>query len=136
MASLFSKLETALVAAFNDLSPGKVYAGTSAGDKVFPCIICAAVRAVQPHRSAIGGPANYLVQCIISVKDNAGADSTFDDIADAVHSRTAAYGFAPSLSDSALTVFGETEPAQIERETHGDAWVQNITITVECALTS
>jgi hypothetical protein len=125
-----------MVAAFSDLVSGDCYAGTSAGEKVLPCIICAATRAVQPFQSSAGGPANYLVQCEIIVKDNASTASAFDDIADAAHSRAAAAGFAASLTDSELTVFGETEPQQIERSTDGDVWVQTITITVECRLQS
>ena len=126
-----------MVNALADLVAGDCYLGTSAGEKVLPCIICSAVRAAQPFKNALGaGPANYLIEVEITVKDNASAGSTFDDLADSVHSRTAAAGFAASLSDDGLTIFGETEPAQIVRSVDGDVWIQTITLTMECNLVS
>lgn len=137
MASLFSLLETALVAQFSDLVSGDCYPGTSYGDKVLPNITCVVSRAAQPFKSATGGgPANYVVECGIIVRDTAKEGSTFDDLADAVHSRTATDGFAAGLSAGALNVFGETEPAVITREVDGDSWVQTITLVMEVSLTS
>ena len=136
MASLRSLVETALTTALAGVD-ATVYAGQGYSDKVLPCLVCACVRAVQPFKNALGaGPANYLAQCEITLSDTASSTSTFDAIADEVHSITAADGFASGLSAGALTVFGETEPAQIEWSTEGDSWVQKITLTMECSVTS
>ncbi len=136
MASLRSLVESALKARFERLISGDAFRGLTADTKVLPCIICAATKAVQTHKAATGGgPANYLVQVEIITKDRISDDSQFDDIADAVHYITAADGFAVGLSGSGLVIFGETEPAQIEWLVDGEAWVQTITLTMECALT-
>lgn len=138
MASLRSKLETALKTKLDDLVAGDCFKGISSDDKVLPCIIVRSVKATRSFNSANGGdgPCNWIVQLEIITEDNASAESGFDDLADAVHSRCDTDGFSQSLSGDGLTVYGFTEPDQIEWTTNGESWMQTITKTIECSLTS
>lgn len=135
MASLKTKLEAALYLAFEGTADN-LYAGEF-GDKVLPCLIVAARRAVQPFKSANGGgPANYLAQLEIIAKYSETNAEAGELLFERCHSITAADGFASGLSADGLIVFGESEPSQIDWSTDDDAIVQTITLTVECSLTT
>ena len=130
MASLRSKIESALVAALDGVT-NNIYPGMSAEEKALPCVIARAVSAEDYDPNA----GRYLVTVEITVKDSAADASDFDDICEAVKQLTDASGFAASITNADLVVYGLASPARVEWGTDGDCWTETRTIQIACALT-
>jgi len=130
MASLRSKVEASLVAAFDGVT-NNIYSGMGSEDKALPCVIARAVSAEDYDPNA----GRYLVTCEITAKATAGHDSDFDDICEAVKQLTDASGFAASISNADLVVYGLAAPSRVEWGTDGDSWTETRTIQIACALT-
>ena len=128
MASLRSKIETALAAALAGVG-ADVYQGIAADDKVLPCII---VRAVSAEEDMVNS-GNYRVVCEITVKDNAGSDSTFDGLCEAVRAVVKTDEFASGLTSDGLHVWGVAAAESVEWGTSGEAWTETRQIEIICA---
>lgn len=101
-------------------------------DKTAPCVVCTVTTADEdPPFSG-----NYRVSCTISVKDSAAANSTMDDIADAVRDAIWKSDLATSLNAQAigtLTVIAASAPHRIEYTQDGDCWIETQTIELYCS---
>jgi hypothetical protein len=133
MASLRSKIETALVSALSGLG-ADVYAGIAIDDKVLPRIVISARSAEEDMPNS----GNYRVTFEIEVRDNAGPDSTFDAICEAVRAVVKTDEFASGLTSTAagLHVWGISAPERVEWGTSGDAWTETRTIEIICCPSS
>lgn len=128
MASLRSKVEAALFAAFDDCADN-LYAGVGAEDKLLPCVIVAA----KSSEVAFIGTGRHSVICEITVKCNAGSDTDFDTICAAVDDIVDGPTLATSLTTDDLFVYGLESSPRTDWGTDGDAWTHTRTIQIACA---
>lgn len=129
MASLRSRVESALSSALAGITGANIYTGIDSDNKVLPCIICRAVSAedVDPR----GG--RYIVTCEVITKDNAASDSTFDALCQSVSDILDASTLSASLTSATLFVYGLSASSRAEWGTSGDAWTETRQIQIECA---
>lgn len=127
MASLRSKIETALVAALDGVT-NNIYKGISTEDKAGPCVIVRAVSAedVVPYAG------RYLATCEVIVK--AHDETEFDTICEAVAVKTDTSDFVTNMTTSDLYVYGFAESSIVEWGTDGDQLTETRRIQIECAL--
>ena len=132
MASLRSKVETALVSALSGLG-ADVYPGIASDDKVLPLITVRAVSAVSDFHNGQGlANGNFVVTVELTVRDRAATDSTFDDICLAVRGVVQTDEFPASLTSAGFTVFGVAGLDRVEWGTDGEAWTETRTMEIAC----